>query len=218
MRSLLALAFLFRETVLFALVFMFSRRLLKKKGFFEMLLAAIAVSVLELVFLHMLGLDVSIFVNKYSVARNMYDYSPTSWGLIPYLHSLSGAYVMSLAAPEPYFVSLNFWIWAAPILIFGTFSLLGFVFGARRKDLFMCVLFLFPSSVVWPRMRSRFSFCMWPAIIPAMIIGADFVLSKLPFFAQRNPWISKICIYLYVFALAIVNTLNIVINYCSLII
>ena len=209
---------LFREVVFFALVFMLSRRLIKKKGFLEMLLAAILVGVFELMFLSMLGLDVSIFVNKYSVARQMYYYSSDSWGLIPYLQSLWGAYVIRLAAPQPYFVSLSFWVWTAPILVFGTLGLLGFVFGSRRKDLLMCLLFLFPGSVVWPRMRPRFSFCMWPVVIPAMIIGMDFVFSKLPFFAHRNPWRYKICMYLCILALAIVNTVNIVINYRSLII
>ncbi len=206
---------MFRETVLFALLFMLLRRLVKKKGLFEMLLAAGLVGVLELVFLHTLGLDVSIFVHKYSVAKSMYYYSPSSWGLVPHLHSLWSAYVMGLAAPTPYFLSLSFWLWTVPILIFGTFSLLGFVFGAGKKDLLMCLFFLFPSSVVWPRMRPRFSFCMWPAIIPAMVIGTDFALSKIPFFSQRKTWRSKIVMYLYIITLAIVNTLNTVTNYGS---
>ena len=204
---------LFRESVLLALLFMFSRRLIKRKGFLEFLLAALLVGATELLYLHLLGFDISIFAYKYSKSQRIAP--PGSWGFVAYAHRFAAAYVTSVPAPKPYFMSINFWMWTLPTVIYVAFTLLGFIFSKRKKNLMPIMLFLFPSSLIWPEMSLRFSFLMWPAVIPAMIDGMNTVLSRLPVIDQRAQYRSFI-LSLYIIAFAIVNTISIVTVHSSL--
>jgi len=204
---------LFRESILFALLFMFSRRLIKRKGFLEFLLAALLVGATEVLYLHLLGFDISIFAYKYSVSQQIAP--PGRWGLVAYATSFTLAYVTRVPAPKPYFMAINFWMWTLPTLIYVAFTLLGFIFSKRKKDLWPIMLFLFPSSLIWPAMSLRFSFLMWPAVIPAMIDGMNTFLSRLPFINQRAQYRNFI-LSLYIIAFAIVNTISIVTIHSSL--
>lgn len=206
---------LFRETVLFALLFMLVRRFWKKRGFFETLLAVIIVGVFGLLFLHLLGIGPGIFVHKYLRATQVHTPSE-DWAIVPYLSSLKGAYVTIITPPKPYFTSLTFWIWTLPALLSGLTTALGFIFSQRRKDLFLCLLLLFPSSVVWPAMRARFSFSMWPAILPAMISGLYFALSRLPHAKERTLSNPKIYIYFFILVMGAINTIETLTRYTSL--
>lgn len=212
---IISVGVLFRESVLFALVFMIAIRFVKRKGFVASLLAAGLVGVLEILFLFALGFGLDIFVYKYLLATEVHT-PATDWGIIPYMFSLEGAYVTNSVPSKPYFTSLMFWIWALPILLSGFFALVGLMTSKRRKDLLMCLLFLFPSSVIWPAMRARFSFSMWPVVLPSMISGAYLVFSRLhpsKGGIASNP---KIYIFLFVFCLGIINTVDTLIRYPSL--
>lgn len=206
-----------RESVSVALLFMIIRRFMKKKGFKETLVAAVLVGVFELSFLYLLGFGPHVFINKYLLATRVHRMTPSEdWGLIPYLSSFGRAFVTNTIAPSPYFVSFSFWVWTLPFLFYSVCTLVGLIFGARNKDLVLCLLVLFPSSVIWPAMTERFSFCMWPAIIPAMISGMNLVLSKLSFVTKRIPHGSKICLLLYISIFGVINTLATLSNYSSL--
>jgi len=209
---IVSLGVLFKESVLFALFFMIAKRFVKRKGFLETLLAATLVGIFELLFLHTLGFGLDIFIYKYLLATQVHTPSK-DWGVIPYLISLIGAYVTNTVPSRPYFTSLIFWIWILPTLLFGLFTVLGFMFNARRKDLLICMLFLFPSSVIWPAMRSRFSFSMWPAVLPAMVSGAYLVFSRLPLPKERIISNPKIYMFFLVLCVGVINTVDTLIRY-----
>jgi len=211
-----SIGILFRETVLFALLFMLSRRLIKRKGFLEFLLAILLVGAIELLYLYLLGFDVGIFLRKYSLAQQMAR--PESWGFVAYATSFAVAFTTSVPAPRPYFVSANFWIWTVPTIVYGIFTLMGFILTTRKKDLWVATLFLFPSSVIWPEMSFRFSFFMWPAVIPAMVSGMNIALVRLLRATGRKPQGSKFFIFLYMTVFAVINTLNTLTSHPSLII
>jgi hypothetical protein len=80
----------------------------------------------------------------------------------------------------------------------------------------VCLLLLFPSSVIWPAMRSRFSFEMWPAVLPAIVSGGYLVFSRLRL--PRNWVISdpKILFAIFLLFLGVVNTAYTLIQYPSL--
>jgi len=199
-----SIGLLFRESVVFALLFMFSRRLLKKKRFIESLFAMLCVGVVWLVYLQLLGFDANVFLQKYFLSQSMAK--PESWGFITYVATFATAFAISVPVPEPYFVSASFLIWTVPTLIYAAFTLLGFIFSTRKKDLWAVMLFLFPSSVIWPEMSSRFSFFMWPAVIPAMISGMNIAFSRLRPVTKGIPRGFKFFIFLYIIVFAIVNT------------
>ncbi len=188
---------------------------MKRKGFLETMLAAIFVGVFEFLFLHLLGFDFGIFVYKYLLATQVHTPS-TDWGVLPYLIGLMGAYVTNTVPPKPYFTSLIFWVWMLPAVFSALSSILGFIFNARRKDLVMCMLLLFPLSLIWPAMRARFSFSMWPAILPAMVSGAYLVFSKLPLPKKRIFFNPKFFIFIFIICMGIINTVDTLIRYHSL--
>jgi len=204
---------LFRESVLLALLFMFSRRLIKRKGFLEFLLAALLVGATGLLYLHLLGFDISIFAYKYNTAQRTAP--PGRWGFVAYATSFAIAYVTCVPAPKPYFMSINFWVWTVPTIIYVAFTLLGFIFSKRKKDLLPIMLFLFPSSLIWPEMSCRFFFLMWPAVIPAMINGMNTVLSRL-LFSDKWAQYRSFILSLYIIVFAIVNTISILAIHSSL--
>jgi len=197
---------LFRETVLFALLFMFSRRLIKRKGLLEFLLTMLLVGTIELLYLHLLGFDSSIFLRKYSLSQQMAR--PESWGFIAYAMNFAAAFVTSVPPTRPFFVSVDFWIWTLPTIVYGVFTLVGFIFSPRKKDLWVAILFLFPSSVIWPEMSFRFSFYMWPAVIPAMVSGMNISLLRLLHVTRRASQSSKFFLFFYIAVFAVINTLS----------
>ena len=198
---------LFRETVLFALAFMLVRRFLKKKGYVETLLAALAVGGFELSFLSLLGFDTKILIEKLFWQQYLEKHERV-WGFLPYLSSLGRAFGTSTSTPTFYILSFGFWIWIIGILFLATSTVVGFIFSAKRKNLLMILLFLSPSSFIWPIMMNRFSFCMWPAVIPALIGEMNIVLSRLSSTLNRSPWSCKSYVYIIVFTLGIVNTID----------
>jgi len=206
---------LFRESVLFGLIFMTVKRFVKRKGFLETLLAATLIGFFEFLFLYVLGFGLDIFIYKYLLATQVHTPSK-DWGIIPYLSSLIGAYVTNTTPSRPYFTSVIFWVWMLPALLSGLFTVLGLLFSVKRKDLLTYLLFLLPSSVIWPAMRERFSFSMWPAILPAMVSGAYLVFSKLPLPKVgifSNP---KIYIFFFILCMGVINTVDTLIRYPSL--
>jgi len=205
---------LFKESVLFALIFMIVKRFMNRRGFHETLLAATLVGFLELLYLYALGFGPYIFIYKYNLATLVEK--PQNWGIIPYLFSLKAAYVTNVGAPRPYFSSLAFWIWILPTLLYGLFAALGFMSKARRKDLLMCLLCLFPSTVIWPAMIERFSFSMWPAVLPAIVSGAYSLFSRLPLPKNRVISNPKIFILIFILFLGLINTVYTLIHYPSL--
>jgi hypothetical protein len=202
---IVSLGVLFRETVLFGLIFMLVRRLWKKNGYTETLLAALAVGGLEFLFLSTLGFDTEILIKKLLWQR----YARTRvWGVLPYLSSLGRAFGTSTPTPTFYLLSFNLWIWIMGILFLAASTVVGFIFSLERKKLLIILLFLSPSSFMWPIMMNRFSFCMWPAVIPAMISGMNTVFSRLFSTLKISHWTSKFCMYIALFILGAVNTID----------
>jgi len=206
---------LFKESVLFALVFMVAKRIAKRKGYLETLLAASLVGTFEFLFLHTLGFGFDVYIYKYLLATHVHTPSE-DWGIAQYLTSLIGAYVTNTVPSRPYFATITFWVWMLPTLLFSLFTVLGVMFNMRRKDLLLCLLFLFPSSAIWPAMRERFSFGMWPAILPALISGAYLAFSRLPLTKERIISNPKVYIFFLVLGMGIINTVNTLIRYSSL--
>lgn len=206
---------LFRESIIFALFFMFSKRLLKRKGILEFLAALLLVGVIELLYLGLLGFDVSVFFYKYSTSQRMARAG--DWSVVSYAASFAIAYVTGVPAPQPYFISVNFWMWAVPTFIYVTFALIGLFSNAGGRGLLLIATFLLPSTLIWPEMSPRFSFLMWPAVVPAMIRGLDSALSKAPLSSQRKRGWCRIFIIMYIIAFAIVNTISILTSRGSLV-
>jgi len=205
-----------RESVVAALVFMIARRFMRKKGFKETLIATFLVGISTVFSLSLLGFGPDVFIHKYVLATRVHTWLHENWGLLSYISNLGRAFVTNIALPSPYFVSFNFWIGMLPFLFYGTCTLIGLIYGARQKDLIFCLLVLFPTSMIWPAMRERFSFCMWPAIIPAFLSGMNLILSRLSFVRPKTQHRSKICILLYVSVFGVINTLTTLVYYGSL--
>ncbi len=204
---IVSLGVLFREAVLFALAFMLVRRLWRRKGYMETLLAALVVGGLELVFMGLLGFDTQILTRKLFWHQFVAEHERV-WGFLPYLFSVGRAFGTSTVLPIFSIVSSGFWIWTVGILFLAASTVIGFIFATERKNLFMILLFLVPNSFIWPIMLPRFAFGMWPAVLPAMIGGAYLVFSHLPFTRERIPFNPKICVCFVVLLMGVINTVD----------
>ncbi len=191
---------LFKEVVIFALLFMLYRRFVKRKGFKETLTAIVLIGFCGVLYLSLLGFGPDVFISKYSFASDV-----QSWGVYPFLVSFVRAYVLSYPERIQEWISVMDLFRVGRLLVFAVATPLGLYFSKRRKDLFMCTLFLFPTAIIWPVMVERFSFCLWPVIVLGMVNGMDFILSKL-ISTRVFHYNYRIFIYLYVFICAIVNT------------
>ena len=151
---LAGLALLFRETALFALVFMLMRRVQKRKALIETLLPIGVVAIILIAYLHALGLNVGIYFHKYDVAS--LSYTTDTWNAVWWVETLVVAF--------------------SPLIIFFPLGLAST--GKRRIALLGCLVVLLPVSLIWPVMSMRFSFCMYPCVIPVIVLGFHKFLSK----------------------------------------
>ena len=168
------LALFFKETVFFALLFMLIRRAQKKHGVIETMFSIAVAGIFLILYLNTLGLDLGVYFHKYALGLS--EYASDKWNVIWWIKTMVVAF--------------------SPLVAFFPFGITSI---KRRGALLECLVLLLPVSFIWPVMSMRFSFCVYPCVIPSIVCGLNKFLSK---FKNQN---MKLLVYLTFIAIVVYN-------------
>ena len=169
----------FKESSVLPLGFLLARRIQKRKGALETIIAFAVVACVLVAFLYSLGYGLSVYLEKFASA-SAWGHRGHQWDFAVWLQTILRSF--------------------SPLVLLAPLGIKYF----KSMRTVMCLLFLLPLSFTWSVMTERFTFGLYPIIIPIIVAGLFEAFSLARGFLRLD-FDSKLLAYAVVLLVALYN-------------